>query len=150
MTIGYIYKRTCESGLVYYGSTFSKKRNLKGWYHCACKDFKNATFEIIKTIEVKDKKELFLIENNYIINNPCINNNVAIRTSETIKAYRSKYTKENKDKLDNQRRAREEKLKHVFVNCENCGKNLNCRSLRLHKLKYCPTIRTKVSSSCNN
>tara|TARA_R110001592_G_scaffold342978_1_gene633080 strand:+ start:6394 stop:6834 length:441 start_codon:yes stop_codon:yes gene_type:complete len=100
---GYIYKLVCEkSQKIYYGSTFNEKmRENKGWYKCSCKDFVNPLFSIIEEVEVKTKNELRLIENKYIIENECVNKNVAIRTKETDKEYYKKYRETHREQMKN-------------------------------------------------
>ena len=134
---GYIYKLTCESGNNYYGSTFNINRNSKGWYKCACKDFINPTFEIIETIDDINKKDLFLKENEYIINNECVNNNVAIQTAETKLKWKRDYNNNNREYIRGLQRKYDNAKKNIYVNCEYCDKQLKIRSLRIHQKTYC-------------
>ena len=65
-----VYKKTCESGKVYYGSTGNdiNVRKSKGHYHCACKDFINPKMEIIEYIDdpvLRYERELYYINDYY-------------------------------------------------------------------------------------
>ena len=73
-----VYKITCETGKVYYGSTGNtlKRRKEQGWYNCACKDFINPVVEELHSIE--DKSKRLLKENYYIDNFKCVNINRAV------------------------------------------------------------------------
>jgi predicted GIY-YIG superfamily endonuclease len=136
---GFIYSLTCsKTGLIYYGSTTdTEKRINKGWPKCSCKNFISPKFEILEELEFQNKKELLLKENDYIKNNICINRNVAVRTKETIADYNKKYVEKNRDRMRENTRKYEDKLKKIFVNCPNCNKELKKRSLRLHLLNHC-------------
>ena len=74
-----VYKLTCsETGKIYYGSTGNpiNVRQNKGWSNCACKDFVNPEIEEIEHIE--DKHDRLMKENEYIMNNECVNKNRAV------------------------------------------------------------------------
>ena len=69
-----VYKLTCaETGKIYYGSTGNnmKRRKGSGWTSCECKNFINPILEVLDNIE--NKEERLLKENDYIINNECVN-----------------------------------------------------------------------------
>ena len=48
-----VYKKTCETGKVYYGSTGNdiSVRENKGHYHCSCRDFINPKMEVLEYIK---------------------------------------------------------------------------------------------------
>ena len=131
---GYIYKLVCEkTQKIYYGSTFNEKmRQNKGWYKSSCKDFINPMFIIIKEVDVKTKNELRLIENEYIINNECVNNNVAIRTKQTDKEYFKKYRETHKEQLKkNTDKYRVKVLQPIM--CPLCDCMTSIRHLKRHQ-----------------
>ena len=112
--MGIVYKLTCETGLVYYGSTKHniEHRQSKGWYKCACKDFKNKKIEIVEECDNFKEREDF-----YIRNNECINKNVVIQTIEDIKKTREK----NKEKIEiNSKKYRKLIVEEKRFNCELC------------------------------
>ena len=85
-----VYKLTCsETKQIYYGSTKMtlKKRKNKGWYKCSCKDFINPLMECIEVVD--NLEELEMRENHYIMNNECVNKQVAY-LDETYKKIRDK------------------------------------------------------------
>lgn len=134
MKTGYIYKLICsKTSKVYYGSSFNIKRHYKGWYKCSCKDFVKPIYEIIETLENTTKDELLLRENYYICNNECVNNNVAKRTSITDKMYHKDYRVKHKEQITKSQSKYDDKLKMIFVNCPECNKCLNIRSLKSHQ-----------------
>ena len=105
-----IYKITCETGKIYFGST---KRTLKQrLYHhkyfkdCACRDFINPKIELLETCKKENQKEK---EGYYIKNFECVNIKIPGRTKKEyekifkqtrkipIKCYcGSQYTPDNK------------------------------------------------------
>jgi len=127
--IGYIYKLECEKTKnIYYGSTFDiKKRQNKKWDNTSCKNFINPKLEIIKKINVNNKKELLLIENEYILNNNCINKNVAIQTKETYKNYHKNYRLNNINSIhNNEEKYRKKNL--IPIKCNLC----DCLTSKIH------------------
>ena len=78
-----IYKMTCETGKVYYGSTkLTLKKRLRGHKdkkNCACKDFINPKMELLETCNEEEKKDK---ESYYIRNFDCINKRIENRTRE--------------------------------------------------------------------
>ncbi len=77
-----VYKLTCKTGRVYFGSSKNslKHRASKGWYNCSCKDFEIVKMEVVEN--VLDPSKLLERENYYIINNECVNKNDAVATKE--------------------------------------------------------------------
>ena len=135
--MGIVYKLTCETGNVYYGST---KHNIeyrkdKGWYHCACKDFINPKIEVV------EECENYLEREDYYINNyECINNNRAIGLTQ--KEYMKEYVKNGKKKVSD-KKYQEKVYSEKKYYCELC--DINCSSSysknkhnqgKRHKLKY--------------
>ena len=122
-----VYKKTCETGLIYYGSTKHdiKVRKSKGHYNCACKDFINPKMEVIEYIE--DDKLRYERELYYIRNFPCVN--IIGKGFD-----RNEWYKTNKDKLKANRLRSEEKCK-VWVKfpCEICGKLTNKKHIKRHQ-----------------
>ena len=64
--MGIVYKITCETGLVYYGSSKNtiQRRQQQGWYNCACKDFKIKKIEVLEECDNYKEREDFYIRNN--------------------------------------------------------------------------------------
>lgn len=100
--IGYIYKLVCKkTGLCYYGSTLDiDNRQSKGWYRTSCEDFINPTLYLMETLEIDDLKELKLKENDYILNNNCVNVNLAIKTEEQTKNNLEIWKNNNRDSIN--------------------------------------------------
>jgi len=83
--MGVVYKLTCKTGRVYFGSTKNtfKIRKSKGWKNCSCGDF-----EIIKEEELEfiDNETLLLERETYYIRNfNCVNKNLPICDKELQK-----------------------------------------------------------------
>ena len=126
-----VYKITCETGKVYYGSTNNDidTRTNKGWYHCACKDFINPKVEVIEKVE--DTTQLYERELHYIRNYECVN--VSGKGFD-----RKKWNAENKEKRE-QYRLKSEMNCQVWVkfNCDVCGRETNKKHYARHcKSKY--------------
>lgn len=118
---GKIYKLV-GYGLTYYGSTNSSLGTRKS-HHKNCykrflegKDNRNTALDILEkgddwdiflVEEVEDEDQLLKREGFYIKNNECVNKRVAGRTKkeyyedneEKIKAYKSKWAKDNRERL---------------------------------------------------
>jgi len=116
-----VYKVTCETGKIYYGSTGStlKRRKAQGWYKCACKDFINPTIEELHAI--KDKKERLLKENYYVVKFECVNFNRVIALPNK-QEYLKNWNEKNKEKQiikskENRKKVVEEK-RHYCALCE--------------------------------
>lgn len=77
-----VYKLTCSSGRVYFGSSIQtlEERKRNRWHTCACKDFDIVKMEVIE--EVEDKNKLLDRESYYIENFPCVNRKTARATEE--------------------------------------------------------------------
>ncbi len=141
---GFIYCLTCsETNKKYFGSTSNllEVRKNKGWCKCSCNDFINPTIEIMEEIDYVDIKELLLMENKYILENECVNNNLAIRTRETDKNYHKKYREENSDAIkisvDKYRKKVLEPIK-----CPLCNRQTSKKHLKRHqKTKLCKQNR---------
>jgi hypothetical protein len=135
--MGIVYKLTCETGLVYYGST---KHNLeyrkdKGWYKCSCKDFINKKMEVIEECDNFKEREDY-----YIRNNDCVNKNIVIQTHEDIK----KGYEKRRDKKKIQDKVYQEKVyneKRFY--CDLC--NVNCKGMN-HLVKHNEGFRHKLKS----
>ena len=87
-----VYKLTCsETNRNYYGSTKMtlEQRKSKGWYKCSCKDFINPKMECIEMVDNLD--ELEMRENYYIMNNECVNKNLAYSDTQYKKLQKKKY-----------------------------------------------------------
>ena len=122
-----VYKITCESGKVYYGSTNNdiETRKSKGWYNCACKDFINPKIELIESVD--DESKLYERELYYIRNFECINisgkgfnrNDWYVKNKERVTEYRKKSEDKRKvwDKFE----------------CEICGRMTN----KKHYARHC-------------
>tara|TARA_R110000803_G_C11819327_1_gene301733 strand:+ start:110 stop:604 length:495 start_codon:yes stop_codon:yes gene_type:complete len=135
--MGIVYKLTCETGLVYYGST---KHNLeyrkdKGWYKCSCKDFINKKMEVIEECENYKEREDF-----YIRNNECVNKNNVIRTEEDDKKMFEKRKEQKKidDKVYQQKVYDEKRFYCDLCNviCSNKYHFNKHNEGYRHKLKY--------------
>ena len=68
-----VYKKTCETGKVYFGSTGNdiQIREKKGHYNCSCKDFINPVMEVLEYID--DPKLRYERELYYINTFDCVN-----------------------------------------------------------------------------
>ena len=131
-----VYKKTCETGLVYYGSTKNELsvRENKGHYRCACKDFINPTMEVLEYIEdaeLRYQRELY-----YIRNFPCVN---ISGKGYDKKTESKKYRDANPDKMKATAKRSEEKCEiWLKFNCPNCGRETNKKHLKRHqKSSYC-------------
>jgi len=126
-----VYKKTCETGKVYYGSTGNdiSVRENKGHYHCTCKDFINPKMEVLEYIEDPDlryQRELY-----YIRNFPCVN--------KMGKFNHKEWRDKNKDKLY-EYRIKSEKKCNIWekFKCPNCDKLTNKKHMKRHmKSEYC-------------
>ena len=90
-----IYKITCETGKIYYGSTKRTleqrfKEHYKGGSMCNCKDFINPTIDLIETCNEEERKD---IESYYIRNYECVNLYVPNRTKKERQKNRNEKTK---------------------------------------------------------
>ena len=110
-----VYKLTCETGKVYYGSTSKtlKHRKSKGWYKCACKDFINPKMELVETVE--DLSLLEIVEDKYIRENECVNINRARVTTED-KYHRTKEWREQRKIIETNVA---EKIERKFTRVKN-------------------------------
>ena len=87
-----VYKLTCsETNRNYYGSTTLtlEERKNKGWYRCSCKDFVDPIIECMEIVDNLD--ELEKRENYYIMNNECVNKNLAYLDEKTRKIKKIEY-----------------------------------------------------------
>ena len=89
-----VYKLTCASGKVYYGSTKDTLQNRakKGWYNCTCCDFYNAKMEVVEVVE--KAKNLLKREAYYISNFECVNRTLpyteGLKNPQYNRSYREK------------------------------------------------------------
>ena len=127
-----VYKKTCETGLIYYGSTGNdiKVREQKGHYNCSCKDFINPVMEVLEYVDdpvLRYKRELY-----YIRNFECVN---VDGKGFNHKEWRDK----NPEKLKACRLKSEEKCKiWEKFKCPNCDRETNKKHLARHqKSAYC-------------
>ena len=96
-----VYKLTCsETNKIYYGSTKTtlEQRKNKGWYKCSCKDFINPKMECIEIVDNLD--ELEIRENYYIMNNECVNKNMAYSDQKLRKIKNKEWREKNKEHID--------------------------------------------------
>ena len=82
-----IYKVTCESGLVYIGSTTQTlkerlRQHKKSANECSCNKFINPVIELIEDIKCDTKKELLTRERYYIETLDCVNVYVPLQTPQ--------------------------------------------------------------------
>lgn len=121
-----VYKKTCETGKVYYGSTKNHIdiRLNKGHYKTTCKDFINPKTEVLEYIE--DDKERYEKELYYIRNFECVN--------KMGKGFNDKeWRKNNRDKLKNNRIKSEQKNEvWVKFKCDICGRETNKKHYKRH------------------
>ena len=137
-----IYKLTCsETGNYYYGSTGNdiKVRKNKGWNSCACKNFINPTIEIMEY--VKDKNERLKRENDYILNNECININRALGLTQE-QYNKIHYQKNGEKNKEPNKEYRKKIVKEKKFHCELCDLSFQAPSKLIrhnegfrHKLK---------------
>ena len=126
--MGLVYKRICETGLVYYGSTklTLKTRISKGWDTCNCKNFINSTIQIIEYVE--DDLNLLNREYWYIQNNECVNLLGKYRhlsKEEYKKTYNKQYRIDNKEKI--------KKYESQKINCDHCNKLITKKNYAQHR-----------------
>ena len=117
-----VYKLTCETGKVYYGSTSKtlKHRKSKGWYKCACKDFINPKMELVETVE--DLSLLEIVEDKYIRENECVNKNRARVTTEDKYLKNKEWREQKKNYINERSRENRKKIyeskKHYCSLCD--------------------------------
>ena len=130
---GKIYKVTCESGLVYIGSTVKtlKQRFTKHTASsntCETKHFINPKIELIENFPCETKHQLLWKEREWFEKTDCVNKQRPIATSEEgrelNKEYTKKYRIENKDTINEKRTEK--------FNCE-CGGRFTRPSRSQHK-----------------
>ena len=114
---GKIYKVTCESGLVYIGSTVSslKKRLISHTTPsntCETKHFINPKIELIENFPCETKQELWWKEREWFEKTDCVNKLRPIATSEENR-------EQNNETCKNYREKNKEKRNQKF-NCD-CG-----------------------------
>lgn len=141
-----VYKLTCKTGRIYYGSSTLtlKERAYKGWYKCKCKDFDIEKMEVVEEVEGNNKQLLLERESYYIENFECVNYQTAKATTEHSTKLRKIWYEKNKDKclansFKSKKKIKEEKRHH----CSLCNLTFysNKKLLRhtngsRHKLKY--------------
>jgi len=88
-----VYKLTCDSGKVYYGSTKDtlENRAKKGWYNCSCRHFYNSKMEVVEF--VSNHCDLLKREAYYISNFDCVNKTLPYTEGVKNPQYNKKYRK---------------------------------------------------------
>ncbi len=127
-----VYKKTCETGRVYYGSTKNDidVRLNKGHYKTTCEDFINPKTEILEYIE--DDIERYERELYYITNYECVNIKGKGRTHTN-----KEYYELNKERINESRLKSEEKNKvWIKFNCDICGRETN----KKHYKRHCKSV----------
>ena len=133
-----IYKITCESGNVYYGSTIQTlKERLHGHKYSSknntCRNMINPKMELLETCEIKDR---YIIERRYIDNNECINKINPIRTEEEKKEQGRRasknWTLRNKKKVEELRNNIDQSKYRYKITCE-CGIITTKQNLSRHR-----------------
>ena len=123
--MGTIYKKTCESGKIYYGS-FSgiwEHRVWGGWSHCSCRDFINPTHKFIEIV-IGDVKDLVAREMWYINNYECVN-----KKGKYIHLTRQEY---DKQKYIETRETIFKRHKEK-ISCDHCGSIINHSNYSRHR-----------------
>ena len=131
-----IYKLTCETGKIYYGSTSTELR-IRLNHHksdkripsCRSKGFINPKIELLETCEKEKQKKR---ESYYIRNFECVNKVIPDRTNQEWK-------KDNMDKIRiisnksyHKRKEKSNEQRKEKITCE-CGTITNKRHLARHK-----------------
>jgi len=119
---GKIYKIVCnETGEVYYGCTTQKLSKRRGCHKASAKDKiysshiiinrGNWVMSLIENYPCSSKEELQARENEYILNNPCVNKIRSYNTpeerelkKEQLREYHKEYRKENREYILQQKR----------------------------------------------
>jgi hypothetical protein len=110
-----IYKLSCETGKVYYGSTNNINKRLsnhKSNLTCMSKDFINPNIEVLETCKEEERKER---EGYYIRNFDCVNKCIPGRTQK-------EYRETNKEKYKKLKKEWDEKNKE---HCKKYQKDYN-------------------------
>ena len=166
---GFIYKIKCNITNEYYiGSTLNIiRRKAEHRYFkkssCLSKDIikrNNYTFIILEERKINSIKQLYLIENLYIVigwrtKNKCLNNKIAYRTNNIykykLKLQNKKYYKKNKNKiLEHQKEYKENNKDFVNrkIKCPKCNKCLRFDSMYKHyKLVHNETFKKSLMYS---
>ena len=145
-----IYKLTCKTGRIYYGSSTLtlQQRASKGWYKCACKDFDIEKMEVIEEIEGDDKQLLLERESYYIENYECVNKQTAKLTPEYKKLlYEKWYIKEKESGRLYERvaKSRDKIREEKRFNCNLCNLTFQSdKKLTRHEEGY----RHKLKEEC--
>ena len=124
-----IYKITCETGKIYYGSTSRELRirlnEHKRHNKNTCKDFINPKIELLETCEKEKQNER---ERHYIKNFECVNYKQPGRhyndKDERHMKYRKEYYEKSKNKVCESRK--------IKIVCE-CGNIVTKGGLLTHK-----------------
>jgi len=133
--IGFIYKLTCSlTGDTYYGSTIDPytryRKHLSKNNNCTSNKLLHPVMEIMDTVECS-KKDLLLLEKNYILNNTCINKKVPLRNNKEYY-----YTKKIKNPfyLKELYQRGEGKMRNLRtrMHCE-CGGKYVKRNFKIHE-----------------
>jgi len=134
---GKIYKIVCnETGEVYYGCTTQKLSSRKRNHVAKAKDKEctshiiinrgNWTMSLIERYSCSSKEELQARENEYILNNPCVNKNRTYNTPEERelmkqkhKAQTAKWCEENREYYLEKQREHYEENKDKYLERAN-------------------------------
>ena len=142
-----IYKITCETGKVYYGSTKHIKKRFKhhtNVYNTSnSKGFLNPKFEILETCNEEERKDK---ESYYIRNFECVNKRIENRTlKEYYQEFKNDKTKykydkihyeKNKEIINNKKRIHYEKNKEIILEKKKVKITCKCGSIiRKDKIK---------------
>tara|TARA_R110002074_G_scaffold123058_1_gene258275 strand:+ start:99 stop:626 length:528 start_codon:yes stop_codon:yes gene_type:complete len=118
-----VYKLTCsETNQIYYGSTKMtlKERKNKGWYKCSCKDFINPLMECIEVVD--NLEELEIRENHYIMNNECVNKNMAYMDAKYKKIRDKEWRERNIEHIkENLKLNRKKVMDEKRFECQLCN-----------------------------
>ena len=126
---GKIYKIVCnETGEVYYGCTTQKINKRKECHVGKAKDKiysshiiinrGNWTMSLVENYSCSSKEELQARENEYILNNPCVNKNRTYNTPEERELQKEKYKEyrqKNKEKISEREKEYYEENKEVIL-----------------------------------
>ena len=123
----YIYKITCETGLIYYGSSKDPYKRFRDHYNkkdCACKGFINPSLNIVEEFEVETKREQLEKEKYYIQNFECVNTKYPLFDKTKHLEDRKNLREKNKEKINAERREK--------IECHICNKMISKYNMKRH------------------
>jgi len=156
-----IYKITSPSNpeLVYYGST-TQKLSMRMAHHRCKPDitksglitcYKDAIILLVENFSCNNKEELHKKEGEYILNNNCVNKNVAGRKVEDrieeLSSYQKKYRDDNKDKFKEYYEINKDKFKEYYEKSKEHRKEYRKKYIETNKdliKKYTETNKDKM------